>query len=140
MNNEEHDEPQVKSEEEEVSQSTSQELQNDVNVEDKFEDDNQDGDNQDEENDDDEEEEEEEDDDSQSAGSSVNEMHNIDLSDNEFYKGLCTLLEDEQGNNILEYISLLHTELIGLNKNMRLVRKDIGRIATCAEILVKSKM
>jgi len=140
MNNEEHDDPQVKSEEEEVSQSTSQELQNDVNVEDKFEDDNQDGDNQDEENDDDEEEEEEEDDDSQSAGSSVNEMHNIDLSDNEFYKGLCTLLEDEQGNNILEYISLLHTELIGLNKNMRLVRKDIGRIATCAEILVKSKM
>lgn len=59
MNNEEHDDPQVKSEEEEVSQSTSQELQNDVNVEDKFEDDNQDGDNQDEENDDDEEEEEE---------------------------------------------------------------------------------
>jgi len=38
MNNEEHDDPQVKSEEEEVSQSTSQELQNDVNVEDKFED------------------------------------------------------------------------------------------------------
>jgi hypothetical protein len=139
MNNEEHDEPQVKSEEEEVSQSTSQELQNDVNVEEQFEDDNQDEENQDEENDDDD-DNEEEDDDSQSAGSSVNEMHNIDLSDNEFYKGLCTLLEDEQGNNILEYISLLHTELIGLNKNMRLVRKDIGRIATCAEILVKSKM
>ena len=88
----------------------------------------------------DQDEDDEESDGEQSAGSSVNEMHNIDLSDNDFYKGLCTLLEDEQGNNILEYISLLHTELIGLNKNMRLVRKDIGRIATCAEIMVKSKM
>lgn len=88
----------------------------------------------------DQDEDDEESEGGQSAGSSVNEMHNIDLSDNDFYKGLCTLLEDEQGNNILEYISLLHTELIGLNKNMRLVRKDIGRIATCAEIMVKSKM
>ena len=71
---------------------------------------------------------------------SENQKVPIDLSDNDFYKGICTLLEDDHGNNILEYISLLHTELIGLNKNMRLVRKDIGRIATCAEIMVKSKM
>ena len=40
----------------------------------------------------------------------------IDLSENEVYRGICTLLEDEEGNNILEYISLLHTELIGINK------------------------
>ena len=30
----------------------------------------------------------------------------IDLSENEIYRGVCTLLEDEDGNNILEYISL----------------------------------
>ena len=67
----------------------------------------------------------------------------IDLSQNEIYRGVCTLLEDEEGNNILEYISLLHTELIGINKsleNLRLIRKDITRIADCAElIMVKSK-
>ena len=61
----------------------------------------------------------------------------IDLSDNDYYKGLCTLLEDEHGNNILEYISLLHTELIGVNKNLRLVRKEMSRMANCAEIMVK---
>src|SRR5210317_271977 len=47
--------------------------------------------------------EEEQSDDDQSAGSS---NVAIDLSENEFYKGMCTLLEDQEGNNILEYISL----------------------------------
>ena len=66
----------------------------------------------------------------------------IDLSQNEIYRGVCTLLEDDDGNNILEYISLLHTELIGINKsleNLRLIRKDITRLADCAEILLKGK-
>ena len=65
----------------------------------------------------------------------------IDLSENEIYRGVCTLLEDEDGNNILEYISLLHTELIGINKsleNLRLIRKDITRLADCAELMLKS--
>jgi hypothetical protein len=64
----------------------------------------------------------------------------IDLSKNEVYRGVCTLFEDDDGNNILEYISLLHTELIGINKsleNLRLIRKDITRLADCAELLVK---
>jgi hypothetical protein len=66
----------------------------------------------------------------------------IDLSENEIYKGVCTLLEDEEGNNILEYISLLHTELIGINKsleNLKPLRKDITRLADCAELLLKSQ-
>jgi hypothetical protein len=66
----------------------------------------------------------------------------IDLSQNEVYRGICTLLEDEDGNNILEYISLLHTELIGINKsleNLKFVRKEISRIADCAELYLKSK-
>ena len=78
-------------------------------------------------------EEEEEDDD---------ERVPVDLSENEYYRGICTLLEDEDGNNILEYISLLHTELIGINKsleNLRNIRKDIGRLADCAELFMKSK-
>ena len=65
----------------------------------------------------------------------------IDLSQNEIYRGVCTLLEDEDGNNILEYISLLHTEMIGINKsleNLRLIRKDISRLADCAELYIKS--
>jgi hypothetical protein len=66
----------------------------------------------------------------------------IDLTQNETYRGLCTLLEDADGNNILEYISLLHTELIGINKsleNLRLIRKDISRLTDCVEIFVKGK-
>ena len=78
--------------------------------------------------------------DASSDGGSCDEssqIGNIDLSENEFYKGLCTLLEDEQGNNILEYISLLHTELIGVNKNLRSMNKNMGTIAKCAELMVK---
>ena len=78
----------------------------------------------------------------QEGGSDEEERVPVDLSQNEFYRGICTLLEDEDGNNILEYISLLHTELIGINKsleNLRSMRKDIGRIADCAELFMKSK-
>ena len=67
----------------------------------------------------------------------------IDLSQNEVYRGVCTLFEDDEGNNILEYISLLHTELIGINKsleNLKNIRKDITRLADCAEFYVKSTM
>ena len=83
-----------------------------------------------------------------SDGSSENSDDNsgrqvpIDLSENEIYRGVCTLLEDEDGNNILEYISLLHTELIGINKslqNLKLIHKDIGRMADCAELFLKSQ-
>ena len=66
----------------------------------------------------------------------------IDLSENEVYRGICTLFEDEDGNNMLEYISLLHTELIGINKsleNLRLIRKEMTRIADFAELFVKGK-
>ena len=80
---------------------------------------------------------EDEDEDQDGDMDSLEQKVAIDLSDNEFYKGLCTLLEDEHGNNILEYISLLHTELIGVNKNLRLVRKEMNRMANCAEIMVK---
>lgn len=66
----------------------------------------------------------------------------IDLSQNEVYRGVCTLFEDEDGNNILEYISLLHTELIGINKSLeglRSIKKDISRLADCAELFFKFK-
>ena len=78
--------------------------------------------------------EEEKSDDDQSAGSS---NVAIDLSENEFYKGMCTLLEDQEGNNILEYISLLHSELIGHNKTMKAIRKDLSTIAECAKIMTQ---
>ena len=91
--------------------------------------------------DDDEDDEDDEDDDDDEEGSeTMSAIENkvaIDLSDNDYYKGLCTLLEDEHGNNILEYISLLHTELIGVNKNLRNMRKEMNRMANCAEIMVK---
>ena len=65
---------------------------------------------------------------------------NIDLTNNPIYQGICTLFEDEDGNNILEYISLLHTELININKNMEYVKSikdDIHRIANSVESYVK---
>ncbi len=64
---------------------------------------------------------------------------NIDLSDNDFYKGMCTLLEDDNGNNIVRYIDLLceHTKEIGDNvKHLEGMRQDIHRIAKCFEKLV----
>ena len=48
------------------------------------------------------EEYEEDEEDEQEGGDSDSEIDNkvaIDLSDNDYYKGLCTLLEDEHGNN-----------------------------------------
>jgi hypothetical protein len=87
-------------------------------------------------NEDDEDDDEDEEDDEQEGGNMP-----IDLSQNEIYRGVCTLLEDDDGNNILEYISLLHTELIGINKsmeNLRGIRKELTRIADVAELMVKS--
>jgi hypothetical protein len=88
--------------------------------------------------------EEEEEESFAESGTIEGSEHNvpIDLSQNEVYRGICTLLEDEDGNNILEYISLLHTELIGINKsleNLKNIKKDISRIADCAELFFKSK-
>ena len=83
-------------------------------------------------------EDDDDDDDEQQSTQSGGSSHvAIDLSENEIYKGICTLFEDENGNNILEYISLLHSELIGHNKTMKSIRKDLSRIADCAEMMVK---
>ncbi len=79
--------------------------------------------------------EEEEEEDDEEDGSEVN----IDLSDNDFYKGMCTLLEDDNGNNIVKYIDLLceHTKEIGDNvKHLEGMRQDIHRIAKSFEKLV----
>ena len=75
----------------------------------------------------------------QSVGSADSSHVAIDLSENEIYKGICTLFEDQEGNNILEYISLLHSESIGLNKTMKAIKKDLGRIADCAEVIARKK-
>jgi phosphohistidine swiveling domain-containing protein len=86
--------------------------------------------------------ENESDDDDEQDGTDDGERIAIDLSENEVYKGICTLFEDEEGNNILEYISLIHTELIALNKSvdfLRGIKKDLSRIADCAELLTKGK-
>ena len=110
----------------EVSQLQEQSGGSDNNEEENDEDGDEDGDEDDDEDDDGE--------DDQSGGSS---HVAIDLSENEIYKGICTLFEDENGNNILEYISLLHSELIGHNKTMKSIKKDLARIADCAEIMAK---
>lgn len=94
------------------------------------EDDDEDDDDEDEQSGDEEEDEED-------NQSSVSSNVAIDLSENEFYKGMCTLLEDQEGNNILEYISLLHSELIGHNKTMKSIRKDLSTIAECAKIMTQ---
>lgn len=68
--------------------------------------------------------------------------YEIDLSDNEIYKALYSFFEDEEGHNILDYISLLHTELIGIGKtltNVKVIRKDMTRIADSLEKLVAMK-
>ena len=87
-----------------------------------------------------EEEAEEEEEEEENTNSEGDGHLAIDLIENEVYRGICTLFEDEDGNNILEYISLLHTELIGINKSVEYlkgIRKDIGRIADCAEQFLK---
>ena len=68
--------------------------------------------------------------------------YEIDLSDNEIYKALYSFFEDEEGHNILDYISLLHTELIGIGKtltNVKVIRKDMTRIADSLEKLITLK-
>lgn len=77
----------------------------------------------------------EEEDSDEEDGSEVN----IDLTDNEYYKGMCTLLEDENGNNILRYIDLLceHTKEIADNvKSLESMKQDIHRIAKSFEKFV----
>jgi hypothetical protein len=79
------------------------------------------------------------DDESSGDESGSDDEEEIDLSDNEIYKGMYSFFEDEEGHNILDYISLLHTELIGMNKtllNVKLIRKDMTRIADAVEALV----
>lgn len=79
---------------------------------------------------------------SESSGSGEESEYEIDLSDNEIYKGMYSFFEDEEGHNILDYISLLHTELIGMGKsmqNVKLIRKDMTRIADSLEKLVSMK-
>ncbi len=83
-------------------------------------------------------EEEDEEDDEEEDEEDASEV-NIDLSDNDFYKGMCTLLEDDNGNNIVRYIDLLceHTKEIGDNvKHLEGMRQDIHRIAKCFEKFV----
>ncbi len=75
---------------------------------------------------------------SDDQGSSTSRL-DVDLSNNEFYQGLCTLLEDEQGNNILQYISLLHTELIGINQSLMHLEKigsSLSKISKAVETYV----
>ncbi len=64
---------------------------------------------------------------------------NIDLSNNEFYKGMCTLLEDDNGNNIVQYVDLLcdNTAAISENtKHLEQIRNDLHRIAKTFERMV----
>ncbi len=79
---------------------------------------------------------------SSGSGSEGSSDYEIDLSDNEIYKGIYSFFEDEEGNTILDYISLLHTEMIGMHKamlNMKLMRRDVTRIADAFEKMVALK-
>lgn len=76
------------------------------------------------------------------GGSDTSSAVNINLTDNKIYQALCTLFEDEDGNNILDYVSMLHTELITIGKNLESVKpiqSDIHRIAVALETLVKAQ-
>tara|TARA_A100001015_G_scaffold319995_1_gene444814 strand:+ start:2175 stop:2657 length:483 start_codon:yes stop_codon:yes gene_type:complete len=50
---------------------------------------------------------------------------------------LSEYLMDENGNTILDYLSVLNTEITNNTKLMKGVRKDIGRIADCLETFTK---
>jgi hypothetical protein len=79
---------------------------------------------------------------SESSGSGSDSEYEIDLSNNEIYKGIYSFFEDEEGHNILDYISLLHTEMIGIGKtltNVKVMRKDMTRIADSLEKIVAMK-
>ncbi len=58
-----------------------------------------------------------------------------DLSD--YQADLSEFFIDENGNNILDYMSILNKELSNNTKLMKGVRKDIGRIADCLEKFTK---
>lgn len=68
----------------------------------------------------------------------TSQLH-IDVNRNKIYQGLCTLLEDEEGNNILQYINLLHTELIGINSSLQNLSSMSKSLEIIAETLTKSK-
>lgn len=73
------------------------------------------------------EDDEEDDDDDQ------NSDINIDLTNNDIYKALCTLLEDQDGNNILDYLNIIKDDIHELTKGVKSYKKDIGRIADSLE-------
>ena len=77
------------------------------------------------------------------SGSDESSAINIDLTENNIYQGICTLFEDEEGNNILQYIGLIHTELIAMRHSLESVKDmkdDIHRIANAIETLVKAQV
>ena len=77
------------------------------------------------------------------SGSDESSAINIDLTENNIYQGICTLFEDEEGNNILQYIGLIHTELIAMRHSLESVKDmkdDIHRIANAIELLVKAQV
>ena len=74
-------------------------------------------------------EEEEEEDDEEDDESDIN----IDLTNNDIYKALCTLLEDQDGNNILDYLNIIKDDIHELTKGVKSYKKDIGRIADSLE-------
>lgn len=82
---------------------------------------------------------EEEDEEDESEDEDDTSEVNIDLSENEFYKGMCTLLEDDNGNNIVAYMDLLHDETKNIADSVKYlegIRKDLHRIANCFERLL----
>ncbi len=81
------------------------------------------------------EDEEDEEDDEEEEGDDVSQV-NIDLSNNEFYKGMCTLLEDENGNNIVQYVDLLcdeTKEIADNTKHLESIKNDIHKMAKLFE-------
>ncbi len=83
----------------------------------------------------DEDEEDEDEDEDDEEGDDVSQV-NIDLSNNEFYKGMCTLLEDDNGNNIVQYIDLLcdeTKEIADNTKHLESIKNDLHKIAKLFE-------
>ena len=74
-----------------------------------------------------------EDDDEEDDDDDQNSDINIDLTNNDIYKALCTLLEDQDGNNILDYLNIIKDDIHELTKGVKSYKKDIGRIADSLE-------
>ena len=92
------------------------------------------GDEEDEEGDEGDEDEDDEEDDE------YDDEDGIDLSQNPIYQAMSSLFEDSEGQNILQYFSLLHTELIGIRESLNHlegIRTDIGRLSDVAEKFLK---